>query len=689
MNVGMKRGARALVALGTCLGVMFTGDVLAPGVRVVPAARVVRPGPVRSAPVRLVVWAKRLGRVSPYLFGANLLWPYDAEGAFDTATGHFYPGFVEEVRSLGVTALRYPAGITSDSFDWMRAIGPQATRGLNEPYGVQGALSPKPCCTLDAPVPSTVGPDQFGQLLGQIGAIGTVTVNFDTGDAKEAADFVAYMTAPYTPHPSPNPKEPSYWAGLRAKNGHPRPYDVPYWEVGNEQDGPGQFGWRAGKLVKMGQHNADCPAWETPVCLYAFGGTTAFTRQRVGTFADEEPSSALSTGRPHQSFYVYFPPVVPNSQQIFVGSHKWAPVEELATAGPHARVYQFNPRTGRILFGNGRHGAVPPRDDEVTVTYQSGPHDGFVQFYAAMKKMGPHIHVCEAEEENVAFLQVMGRAYPYDCVELHKYAKPMDVHSPMTDYEERLMATPLAEGARLSALQAAVRHYAGRDVPIVLTEYGQLVEPMPSADPDFNLSLDESLLVASQLTQWIDHRLPLAEKYLLNSVPFLGEYRLSSNIDVEGLSVDSAMIAGLGPPFILEPTGEVMHLMSQLAGAQRLRSMVMGDPVMEPGRRTKVPVLEATVASSNGLLDILVINTSPLAKVKAQVDLNALEHGRRLLATLLDGPSPLAYNTLDHPDEVTSVARFAEVNRGNFEWAFPAHSVTLLQLSVPVAHAQR
>ena len=47
----------------------------------------------------------------------------------------------------------------------------------------------------------------------------------------------------------------------------------------------------------------------------------------------------------------------------------------------------------------------------------------------------------------------MGRTYPYDCVELHKYAKPLDLSAPMSTYEENLMGAPLIEGAKLAALQ--------------------------------------------------------------------------------------------------------------------------------------------------------------------------------------------------------------------------------------------
>lgn len=676
----MTRRSTNNAAIASLAAVLVLALAVVPGAQ--PAARV---APIPFAPpVRVVVAPKRLGTIDPGLFGANLLWPYDAEGAYDPTSGQFYPQFVDEVRTLGITALRYPAGITSDSFQWERAIGPQDKRLANEPYGMQAAFRSKMCCTLDGPVPSTVGPVEFGDLLDQTGVSGTITVNFVTGNATQAADFVAFMTAPQSPRPSRSPARPSFWAALRARDGHPAPFDVPYWEVGNEQNGPGQYGWRSGTLVDVGPHRGPCPAWEAPTCLYAFGGTTAFYEEPMGTFADEEPSATFSTGRPNQSFYAYFPPVVPRSEVVRAQGHIWSPVRRLARYGPRAHVYAFTPSDGRVVFGNGRHGAVPPRGDRVTISYQSGPHGGFVEFYAAMKKMNPHIHICEAEESDTLFLQLMGRAYPYDCVELHEYAKPLDVQAPMTAYEESLLGAPLAEGAAVGDLQAAIRLWSGRNIPVVLTEYGQLVTPMPLADPSFNLSLDEGLLVGAQLAQWIGHSLPLAEKYLLNSAPFLDIAPVTTSMDTIGLSVDSSMIAGPGPPFLLEPTGLVMELMSHLAGGQRLRSTVVGDPVMEPGPDEKVPVLQVVAASLAGQLDIVVVNASPIAPVKTRVDLTGLAHGRYMTSSVLDGPGPLAYNTYYRPDavKITYVSSRVPLDR-NFFWTFPAHSVSLLELATP------
>ena len=85
----------------------------------------------------------------------------------------------------------------------------------------------------------------------QIGAEVVMTVSYYTGDANDAADLVEYLNAP---NDGSNPNGGTDWAGRRAKNGHPAPYNVKYFEVGNETWGshppkvkkisPGQYARR-------------------------------------------------------------------------------------------------------------------------------------------------------------------------------------------------------------------------------------------------------------------------------------------------------------------------------------------------------------------------------------------------------------------------------------------------------------
>ncbi len=643
------------------------------------AGHLALPVPVSALPAVRIQVGARLGRpVSRYVFGANLLWAYNAEGAFNPRTGRFDPGFVRALRRLGVTALRYPGGTTSDSFFWQRAVGPRRDRPPNEPYGMQAARRSPICCVLDGPAASNVGPDEFGRLLGQLGAAGTVTVNFATGTAQQAADFVAYMTARAPLHPVRNPALPGYWAQLRARNGHRAPYRVPYWEVGNEQVFPGQFGWRSGQLVSLGAGGAGCPLAQIPTCLYIYGGTTAFFHQRVGRPADQLPYASLSNGAPHQVFDVYFPPVVPGSLRVYVGGQRWEQTSDLSLAGPAARVFSLDASSGALRFGDGYHGAVPPAGALVTVDYRSGPHQGFLGFYSAMKRMNPRVKVCESEETDLAFLAIMGRRHRYDCVQLHLYARPTATRAPLAVYEHQLMSSVPRERAALASLQSAVRRYAGRPVPVLVTEYGQLVAPVPASDPQFNLSLEEGLFSAAQIFTWAQTGVPVAEKYLTVSAPFpLTRFSTMADTDqamvASGLSVYSAMVVHSGPRFVAEPTGQVLGLLRALGGARLLP--------LSWGSRHPPPSVVALAALAPGRhLLVAVVNARAGASVAAQVQ-GPLGQGCMLRASVLDGATPTSYNTPDRPALVTVRTSTTTVRCGSFHWVFPAHSLSLLQLS--------
>ena len=120
------------------------------------------------------------GTVSPLLLGANHRWVADAAGSADPKTGLTYPRVLAQIKDVGITMIRYPAGLLVNLFQWERAIGPQAERGLQ----ISGLVI--------APVPfdSTFGPDEFGDLLDKTGATGNLLINFATATAADAANFM-------------------------------------------------------------------------------------------------------------------------------------------------------------------------------------------------------------------------------------------------------------------------------------------------------------------------------------------------------------------------------------------------------------------------------------------------------------------------------------------------------------------
>ncbi|MDR3708245.1 MAG: alpha-L-arabinofuranosidase C-terminal domain-containing protein [Capsulimonadaceae bacterium] len=101
--------------------------------------------------------------------------------------------------------LRYPGGCLAHNFDWKKTVGPLAQRpdwhfGLDEYLEVCRGLNAEPI----------------------------ITVSDYRGTPQDAADLVEYLNALATPsHP---------WAQKRAAWGHPRPYGVRWFEMGNESD---------------------------------------------------------------------------------------------------------------------------------------------------------------------------------------------------------------------------------------------------------------------------------------------------------------------------------------------------------------------------------------------------------------------------------------------------------------------
>ncbi len=69
------------------------------------------------------------------------------------------------------------------------------------------------------------GADEFLRFCEELDIEPHITVNYVNGTAEEAAAWVEYC----------NSDTNTYWGNKRAENGHPAPYNVKYFEIGNEQ----------------------------------------------------------------------------------------------------------------------------------------------------------------------------------------------------------------------------------------------------------------------------------------------------------------------------------------------------------------------------------------------------------------------------------------------------------------------
>jgi alpha-N-arabinofuranosidase len=136
-------------------------------------------------------------------------------------------------RSLNSGMWRLPGGNFLSNWDWHGALGPRDQR------------APMFDHAWSAMQPNDIGMDEWMDLTRILGVEPYVTVDAGLGDANSAAEEVEYLNGPAT----------SVWGARRAANGHPEPYGVKFWNIGNEPYG----WWQIGKTSLdyfMIKHNA-------------------------------------------------------------------------------------------------------------------------------------------------------------------------------------------------------------------------------------------------------------------------------------------------------------------------------------------------------------------------------------------------------------------------------------------------
>jgi alpha-L-arabinofuranosidase len=133
----------------------------------------------------------------------------------DVAPGGVRRDVFEKIKTLKPAFIRWPGGNVAQDYRWQWGIGPRDERVT------WANLSWK-----NEPEPSDFGTDEFILFARAVGAEPSITVNVEGRGAtvEEAAAWVEYCNGPAT----------SKYGAMRAANGHPVPFAVKFWEVGNE-----------------------------------------------------------------------------------------------------------------------------------------------------------------------------------------------------------------------------------------------------------------------------------------------------------------------------------------------------------------------------------------------------------------------------------------------------------------------
>ncbi|HEX5889823.1 MAG TPA: hypothetical protein VFY61_14035, partial [Pyrinomonadaceae bacterium] len=133
----------------------------------------------------------------------------------DIAPGGVRRDVFDAIKRLKPAFIRWPGGNVAQDYRWPWGVGPRDERVT------WSNLSWK-----NEPEPGDFGTDEFIMLSRSLGAEPSITVNVEGRGATvaEAAAWVEYCNGPAT----------SKYGAMRAANGHPAPFNVKLWEVGNE-----------------------------------------------------------------------------------------------------------------------------------------------------------------------------------------------------------------------------------------------------------------------------------------------------------------------------------------------------------------------------------------------------------------------------------------------------------------------
>ncbi len=180
------------------------------------------------APTHLTLDAgKVVADVDPRIFGGLLehMGRCVYEGVFEPGSRHAdehgcRTDVLDALAALHMTAIRYPGGNFVSGYNWRDGIGPAERR----PARIERAWR---CVE-----PNTFGTDEFLRLCGRMDWTPMMAVNLGTGSPYDAQDLIAYTNAPAG----------SLLGDRRGAHGHPAPYDVGLWCLGNEMDGIWQLG---------------------------------------------------------------------------------------------------------------------------------------------------------------------------------------------------------------------------------------------------------------------------------------------------------------------------------------------------------------------------------------------------------------------------------------------------------------
>lgn len=472
------------------------------------------------------------------IFGINHRYAFNGYGSFDSVNRKVKDDFAELYDESNFGSIRYPGGTISNLFSWKETLGEQSERtpqihGFYNKDG-QGGIAPN------------FGISEIGTFAADHGSEIIYVYSLGRGDANDAADLIEFLNAKV----GDNPNGGTDWAKVRADNGHTEPYNVRYFEIGNEMNQNYEEGtssqsyWTNSVLANPDDGSTNK---KDVVDAYIEGGTVSRVKEYAVVKGDWNRSKSFSTGEAGQKFsmryallprdekaadYENWTAVVPGSVEIFTcdangnGETKWTETSDLSGETGDAQKYELDLKTGTITFGDNTHGKIPDKGRQIKVSYKV-KRDGFAQISKSMRdtmdkineqrhedgQTPGEIHVYSSYEDASFFNRMNSKGYNslYDGMAIHPYS-----FGPGEDYNGEafyLQSMKLGDGAvdKVRRLTHEMREISkdGTKVPVI-SEYG-----IYKSSNTLVRSQTHALYIARQIMEYIKLGSPYIQKHCL------------------------------------------------------------------------------------------------------------------------------------------------------------------------------
>ena len=130
----------------------------------------------------------------------------------------FRKDVIAALKRLKVPVVRWPGGCFADEYHWRDGIGPRDKRPVTVNTNWGGV-----------PESNEFGTHEFMDFVQLIGADAYINGNLGTGTPREMSEWLQYLTS----------DQDTAITAERARNGHPKPWKIAYFAVGNESWGCG------------------------------------------------------------------------------------------------------------------------------------------------------------------------------------------------------------------------------------------------------------------------------------------------------------------------------------------------------------------------------------------------------------------------------------------------------------------